>query len=262
MKPVVRYADYTDYLSQTILIRDNGNNYGFDALADIALFKLGRIAKISDVPDSSNVERYKANLNDSKKHGFGDLVMAAACTHGNSEYKGILLAMLAELGESDKRLHADEMGIYGFVLAELAGLCGISDVNMHRRYERFLYDVGRTVEMHEGLWFRLMDQENGKGNKLDTAGSALMLYAILRALRHGIGSETELRILAGKVWRGVKHNLMPSEDDGFLDVLCTCGLSPLLDDDGYLNLQEDAKNRSALGAALLAAIAAEHGNEW
>jgi hypothetical protein len=261
VKPMGRYTDYTDYLSQTILQRDTGNNFGFDALADIALFKLKGIAKISNALNNNNVERYKAILKDAKKQGLQELVMTAACANSESKYESVLQDILAELEEKESRLHSDKTGLYGFVLAELTGLCGSSNRNLYRLYERFLYDACRTVEMHEGLWFRLMEHENGKGYVLDTACSALMLYAILCALRYGIGSAADLRILAGKAWQGVKHNLIPSEDDGLLDVLCTCGFVPILDDNGYLNLPGDTKNRSALGAALLAAIVAEHGNE-
>lgn len=144
----------------------------------------------------------------------------------------------------------DKLGLYGLILLKSDRLIS--------HYWEYLDYIDEHLEKHEGLWFRLMRSKELPLEFCDAAGSALVLCAVNRATQLEGGNTEKLRILSSRVWRGVKHNIIPYQD-GFLEVRHSAGHWLELEDECYLAKPVNSRGRGVLGATLLAAISSECG---
>ena len=85
----------------------------------------------------------------------------------------------------------------------------------------------RYADEETGMYWQVADQPAREGNYLETSGSAMMAYAMLKGSRLGILSE-DYAVLGEKTFRGIMNRYLTFTDTGInLGGIClVAGLGP------------------------------------
>jgi len=62
-----------------------------------------------------------------------------------------------------------------------------------------------------GMWFQVLDEPDRVGNYLETSGTSMFVYTLLKALRVGIADDKEYKKAALKAFEGMKSRYLDSE---------------------------------------------------
>ncbi|MFA6845333.1 MAG: glycoside hydrolase family 88 protein, partial [Sphaerochaetaceae bacterium] len=62
-----------------------------------------------------------------------------------------------------------------------------------------------------GMWFQVLDEPDRVGNYLETSGTSMFIYTLLKALRVGIVDNKEYKKAALKAFEGMKNRYLDNE---------------------------------------------------
>lgn len=85
---------------------------------------------------------------------------------------------------------------------------------------QLLKSVVKYQDEKTGMWYQIVDKPNGKGNWVESSGSALFVYSIAKAIRLGV-LEKEYGEYAVKGFEGIVKNAIEISD-GKLDMNLIC----------------------------------------
>ena len=125
------------------------------------------------------------------------------------------------------------LGWFAAALADLAGLTGEREnLSSERAYigdllDNLLESIAVYADSETGMYMQIPDLPDREGNYLETSGSCMIAYAMLKGARLGIcGSRTAE--LGTKTFRGIVENRLSFTDEGInLEGIClSAGLGP------------------------------------
>ncbi|MCL2593413.1 MAG: glycoside hydrolase family 88 protein [Defluviitaleaceae bacterium] len=129
------------------------------------------------------------------------------------------------------------MGWYSVALIDIIGL--LPETDEHRKtlvslLEEFLSEICKYQNEETGLYWQVVDKAGKEGNYLETSGSAMVAYAMLKGARLGV-LPANFRDLGKKTFDGIYNKYMSESEDGLnLKGIClVAGLGP------YDNLRRD-----------------------
>ncbi|MFT4171554.1 MAG: glycoside hydrolase family 88 protein [Rhodocyclaceae bacterium] len=120
----------------------------------------------------------------------------------------------------------------------------------------------RVQDAETGLWWQVLDQGARTGNYLETSGSAMIIYALARGVRHGYLPPSMFQAPAARAFRGLLTRKMTLEEDGLLSLRDTCksaalGLLPHRDGSFEYYVGEPLADNDMKGVAAFILAASE-----
>ena len=134
--------------------------------------------------------------------------------------------------ESGKSLNfwLRSMGWYATALVDIIGLLPEND--KHRKtlvllLDELLLGISKYQDKETGLYWQVVDKANENGNYLETSGSAMIAYAMLKGARLGV-IDSEYCELGKKTFDGIYNKYMSESEEGLnLKGIClVAGLGP------------------------------------
>jgi len=119
----------------------------------------------------------------------------------------------------------------GWFAAALADLCGILPPSEGREeiagiLRQLMEDVARYADPETGLYWQVVDQGGREGNYLESSGSSMMAYAMLKGSRLGV-LEDRFRRQGQKTFEGLLDRLVWKDGRPELGGIClVAGLGP------------------------------------
>ncbi len=98
--------------------------------------------------------------------------------------------------------------------------------NIVEIFERMVAAVVRVQDAPTGLWYQVLDQGNRAGNYLEASASCMFVYAVAKAVRQGILSESCLDV-ARRGYQGIVDNLIRVDNQGLVNLENICGTAGL-----------------------------------
>lgn len=177
------------------------------------------------------------------KEGYGDIVSQfenvqkymlneekGLCYHGYDESKSIFWAD-KESGCS-KNFWLRSMGWY---LMALVDVLDHMDSDIYEKYHALL-DIYRKMiagvipymDGESGLFYDVIDRPDAKGNYLETSGSAMVAYAILKGCNMGILLSEKYAPIGKKIMEGLMERMLVEREDGIhlTGIVAVSGLGP------------------------------------
>ncbi|MFN7249341.1 MAG: glycoside hydrolase family 105 protein [Anaerobacillus sp.] len=117
----------------------------------------------------------------------------------------------------------------------------------------FVQTIIRYQDEKTGLWYQILDKGNLADNWLESSGSCLFVYTIVKAINHNYIDQTYLPI-AQKCFDGLVERMVSFDDEGRLQLegICigtSCGVY-----DYYVARETSTNDLHGLGAFILAAV--------
>ena len=129
-----------------------------------------------------------------------------------------------ETGLSPGRVWSEGLGWYSLALAEILALIDPGHPG-RKRLEgilRGLVDaLSRAQDPVTGLWYQVVDKGGRPDNWHDSSGSAMFVYAIMRAGELGCADARTCRAVAERGYAGLRTKVKPGLD-GLVDVHDAC----------------------------------------
>jgi rhamnogalacturonyl hydrolase YesR len=155
---------------------------------------------------------------------------------------------------------SEGLGWYALVLVEALhrlpeGYPGRADVL--DIYQRLAAGLKRAQDPASGGWYFIVDKPGGKGNFIDTSGSAMFTYSIERGIELGLldGKEYAPVVTAG--YRAITHNARINSD-GLVDIVGACdGVGVQNSYADYVNFKRSVNAKEAVGGFLWATAIVE-----
>lgn len=89
--------------------------------------------------------------------------------------------------------------------------------HLKRRFNNLSTELLRAVDDTSGAWWQILDQPNREGNYIESSGSAMFVYSLLKGARLGFLSErNDLTKVATRAYEYVVDNFVVSNGDGTL----------------------------------------------
>jgi len=121
------------------------------------------------------------------------------------------------------------LGWFAVALADLIEILpeGSDRSDMVSIFTEFMGNVHRYADAETGLYYQVPDRGDEEGNYLETSGSAMMAYAMLKGARLGVLPE-EYASYGEKTFHGIMDKYLTFTEDGIdLDGIClVAGLGP------------------------------------
>lgn len=134
---------------------------------------------------------------------------------------------------------------------------------MTAAFGRAVQALAAVQDEASGLWYQVLDQGGREGNYLEASGSAMYVYAILKAVSEGYLDAAYLPA-AERGYQGLLQHLVTVDDNGLvnLDQVCgACGLGGTPYRDGsyeyYVNELRVRNDYKGVGPLILAALEME-----
>ena len=120
----------------------------------------------------------------------------------------------------------------GWFSVALADLCGILPQGKERDgvaavFARLMRDAAKFAEADTGMYYQVVDQGGREGNYLESSGSSMLAYAMLKGARLGVLGR-EYAALGQKTFQGIARTCLTFADGHMsLDHIClVAGLGP------------------------------------
>ncbi|MBR5111484.1 MAG: glycoside hydrolase family 88 protein [Clostridia bacterium] len=108
------------------------------------------------------------------------------------------------------------------ILPDSEGKSGIADV-----FRTLMADISKFADSETGMYWQVVDQPHREGNYLESSGSSMMAYAMLKGARLGVLPQ-EFAAKGKKTFDGLMNTCLAFRDGGLsLDHIClVAGLGP------------------------------------
>jgi len=147
---------------------------------------------------------------------------------------------------------ARSMGWYGMAIVDILDLMPQNDPNRETLIAMlggFITSISRYQDPKTGLWYQVVDRADLSQNWLETSGSSMYVYTILKAVEHGYVSRGYLPI-ADKGYAGVLSRVSNTQD-GMANLSGICEGTNVGDLNFYLTRSKNTNDLHGLGAFLL-----------
>lgn len=132
---------------------------------------------------------------------------------------------------------------------------------------RYVEALGKYQDEASGMWYQVLDQGAREGNYLESSGSSMFVYTILKAVRMGYISGSGMESMAKRGFEGLKNLRLGTDDRGLpsLGGICSvAGLGGTPYRDGsfqyYVSEKIVADDYKGLGPFILACVEMERRN--
>lgn len=152
------------------------------------------------------------------------------CYHGYDESKSIFWAD-KETGCS-KNFWLRSMGWY---LMAIIDVIDHMDSDIYEKYHamvdifrEMIQGILQYMDEKTGLFYDVIDRPDVKGNYLETSGSSMVAYAVLKAVNMGILLEEKYLPIGNKIMEGLMENMLKEHDGGYHlgGIVSVSGLGP------------------------------------
>ena len=121
--------------------------------------------------------------------------------------------------------------------------------------------IAKYQDSKSKVWFQVTDQENRKGNYLESSASALFVYFLFKSLNHNY-IDSSYKQIALNGFDGIIKNFIKKEDNGTFSITNCCAVAGLGGEnkyrdgsfDYYINEPIIENDPKSIGAFILAAI--------
>lgn len=97
---------------------------------------------------------------------------------------------------------------------------------------KFYYNLlfnGLIEHLNDGMLYQVVDKEDSVGNYLETSGSAMFAYSIIKAIRYGLIDKTNIKY-AYKIYNTIKEKYYKYQDNKIVLIGGICEVAGLSDD--------------------------------
>ena len=156
------------------------------------------------------------------------------------------------------------MGWYLMAMIDCIGILGPDKLYEHYRalvdlFRETLRGILRYQDKATGLFYQVIDHGEVPGNYLETSGSAMVAYAILKAVRLGVINEEKYAALGRKAFEHLVSDKLQPDENGNLhltDICWVAGLGPGEKRDGsvayYLSEPRVSDDSKGVGPFMMA----------
>lgn len=118
----------------------------------------------------------------------------------------------------------------GWLAMAYVDMLGCNDEfnNEIKRYYNILFS-GLVKHLNDGMLYQVVDKETSKGNYLETSGSAMFAYSILKAIRNELISDSNKKY-AYLIYNTIKEKYFKYQDDNLVLIGGICEVAGLSDD--------------------------------
>ena len=145
--------------------------------------------------------------------------------HGYDESRSIFWAD-PETGRS-KGFWLRSLGWFAVALADLCEILPPAEESIRRIFRELMENVARYADAESGLYWQVVDQGGRAGNYLETSGSSMLAYAMLKGARLGVLGQ-EYAAKGEKTFHGIVERYLSFRDETLnLGGIClVAGLGP------------------------------------
>jgi len=195
-------------------------------------------------------------------------IICELCRKGNT---GLILHAIAEHKDAEwadpvtglsPEVWSEGLGWYALILAEVLA---VFDKNHPEReilitqYKQLLESLKHHQDKHTGLWHQVVDKGDRPDNWHDTAGSAMFMYSIMKAVKMNIVSRLDYGECIQKAYKGLVRKARLN-DGNLVDIYDACdGLCVQESYDIYVNYIQKINAKEAVAAFLWAVTEYEWG---
>lgn len=154
------------------------------------------------------------------------------------------------------------MGWYLMALVDCIELLGPDKLYEHYRmlvdlFRESIRGLLRYQDAETGLFYQVIDRSDMSGNYLETSGSAMVAYAVMKAVRLGVLNDEKYLPLGEKAFRGLVDNKLTADAEGKLHLTDICKAAGLSDErDGsvayYLSEPRVSDDSKGVGPFMMA----------
>lgn len=118
----------------------------------------------------------------------------------------------------------------GWLAMAYVDMLGCNDEfnNEIKRYYNILF-IGLVNHLNDGMLYQVVDKETSKGNYLETSGSAMFAYSILKAIRNELISDSNKKY-AYLIYNTIKEKYFKYQDDNLVLIGGICEVAGLSED--------------------------------
>ena len=156
---------------------------------------------------------------------------------------GWTIMALVDVLETFPKVHKDREELHGLLIKILSAL--------------------RTYQHESGCWYQVTDQGGREGNYLESSGTCMVLYTLMKGIRLGLLDPT-WKEMADRTYQGIIENFITKDPDGKVEINGICsgaGLGQPDHRDGsfeyYCNEPIVKNDFKGIGAFLMAAAEVE-----
>ena len=155
------------------------------------------------------------------------------CYHGYEETKSIFWAD-KETGRS-KSFWLRSIGWHIMAVIDTMDAMSFEIFEHYKRlqdiFKLLIKGILQYQDKETGLFYQVVDKAETEGNYLETSGSAMIGYAILKACRMGVLSKEKYMPIGIRIVESILHNKFIEGEDGFhlRDICGGAGLGPATD---------------------------------
>ncbi len=123
------------------------------------------------------------------------------------------------------------MGWYLMAMIDCIDFCD-EQLFEHRQYLVELFreairGITRWMDRDTGLIYQVIDRADAEGNYLETSGSSMLCYALLKGVRLGVLDGETYLPLGLKAWKGLEETKFFTAEDGTAHIRDMCGVAGL-----------------------------------
>ena len=122
-------------------------------------------------------------------------------------------------------------GWYLMALIDCIDLCSEQIYEHYRAlvdiFRESMRGLLRWQDKETGLFYQVIDRADVEGNYLETSGSAMAAYALLKAVRIGVMDEEKYLPIAKRIFEGLVEHQLVEREDGKLHLSGICAVAGL-----------------------------------